>query len=208
MQPNDTKTGMAINNRVVFQLVLEAAIPLAGFFLWNWSLYFIVLFYILDLFSREIVTHFKAKRRLKHNPVESKKTWVTQGALSLILLGFSLVLIHFFFFLYQPEMNQIMEAKEFWMYEDLGIKQGYFLLPLVALTAFAQYRQEFIFTARYKTVQLKQIWSEHLRTRFALLAGIGLGIGICQLLPNLTEVFYVFTIIVLSSLYNFKFRKI
>lgn len=202
---------MAINKRVVFQLVLEAVIPLAGFFLWNWSLYFIVLFYVLDLFSREIVTHFKAKKIWKHNGGngdESKKKWITQGVLSLILLGFSLALIHFFFLLYQPDMDQIKEAKAFWMYKDLGIEQGYFLLPLVALTAFAQYRQEFIFTARYKTVQLKQIWSEHLRTRFALLAGIGLGIGICQLLPNLTEAFYVFAIIVFSSLYNFSFRKI
>lgn len=190
------------------QIVLEAIIPLAGFFLWSWSLFFLVLFYILDLLARETVTHLKAKKRLNYDPRDSKPLWIKQGVISFSLLAVAVLLMMFFFMSYKTDIDLIVEILAFWNYEDLGIEQGYFLLPLVAITAYAQYKQEFLFPARFKTAQMKEIWSNHLRTRFALLAGIGLAIGLDQLIPGLPEHFFVLSIIVLSSLYNWRFRTI
>ena len=47
------------------QILGDAVIPLLGFFVWNWNIYFILLFYLLDLLVKEVVIHFKSNRIVK-----------------------------------------------------------------------------------------------------------------------------------------------
>ena len=69
------------------QLVSEALIPLLGFFLWEWSLYFILLFYFIDLFIDEVIMHVKSKKiESFHFNKLYKKQWVLFGILSSVLL--------------------------------------------------------------------------------------------------------------------------
>jgi len=66
-------------------LVSDALIPLLGLFVWNWSLYFILLFYLLDLLAREVLTHVKTKGIYKAQGLQKKQKWVRNGLLSGIL---------------------------------------------------------------------------------------------------------------------------
>ena len=57
---------MKLNPKII-QVAADAAIPLMGFFLWDWSLYFILLFYLLDLLASEIIAHLSARKIREYN---------------------------------------------------------------------------------------------------------------------------------------------
>ena len=55
---------MRVNQKYV-QSFGDALIPILGYFFWNWNLYFIVLFYLLDLIASEVFMYFKSKKILQ-----------------------------------------------------------------------------------------------------------------------------------------------
>ena len=52
---------MRINPKYI-QLVGDAIIPILGFFFWDWNLYFILLFYFLDMLTKEVLLHLKSNK--------------------------------------------------------------------------------------------------------------------------------------------------
>ena len=48
--------------QLYIQILSNLLIPVLGFWLWNWNLYFIVLFYVLDILSSEVVVYLKSKK--------------------------------------------------------------------------------------------------------------------------------------------------
>lgn len=181
------------------QIAMEAVIPLAGFFAWDWSLYFILLFYILDLLASEMTMHLKSRQIAKHHGGTNSKEWMMYGVGGFLLLAAVLAGIHVMMFMYHPEIQFILEISAFWEYEEMGIQQGYLLMPLVFLLSFQQYRFEFMLPARYRQIDIKTLWKPHYLALGIMLAGCALAI-LLNALVALPEIAYVLAIVVFSLL--------
>ena len=65
-----------MNQRVKYvQLFTEALIPLLGFFMWDWGLYFILLFYFIDITTDEVFSHLKSKKIVAFKMIR-KNEWI------------------------------------------------------------------------------------------------------------------------------------
>lgn len=181
------------------QLAGDALIPLMGFFLWNWSLYFIVLFYLADLVIDEVFTNLKAGKIKEYN--DNKRSSAYWKYSSLFLLAVAVFLIHLALSLFHPGIDFPKEIIAFWNYRDMGIEQGYILLPLLILIAYQRYKVEFLMPARYRDLELNQFWKKHLRSYLALIAGVGLAIGSTVIYP-FPDIVLLFGIILGSTGYQ------
>lgn len=188
-----------MNKRILYiQILLEAALPILGFFMWNWSLYFILLFYLFDLLANELTVQLKAFQINKYHGGRSRIDWLKNAIVSLAILGISVLFIHIGMRLEHPEIDFIKEAIAFWTYEELGIQQGYLFLPLVFYMAYQEYKMLFLMPARYRTVSMKELWKSHNYNRVLLLLGSVLGCVILYVTP-LPEIAVVLSIIVAVS---------
>lgn len=183
------------------QIALEATIPLAGFFAWNWSLYFILLFYIIDLLAGELSMHLKSRQIAKYHGGKSVNEWVGYGALGFVLLISLLTGIHLMIALYHPGIDFGKEISAFWSYEEMGIQQGYLLTPLVFLMSFQQYRFEFMLPARYRTTEMKALWKPHYLAFVLMLTGCILAL-LLNLIVQLPELAYVLAIVAASAAFS------
>jgi hypothetical protein len=135
------------------QILGELAIPLLGFFLWNWSLYFILLFYMIEnLFA----VYFKLEtfRRFKFL-VEKRESAINYKKLSIFITFWliEVVLIHLFLFLTNPSIQFGKEVVDFFMYEDMVIPQGILLIPLLYFASVMKMKQDI----KTLTIKIKSI---------------------------------------------------
>jgi len=185
------------------QLVFEAIIPLAGYFLWDWSLYFILLFYFIDIFVSEVIVHLKSSKVTRdHGNRENRKAWIRNGFFSATLLLLCLVIIHFAMVQIAVGIDFKNEFIAFWTYEELGVQQGYLLVPLVAFAGYQQYKMEFLIPAKYRNTMVPAIWSPHIQALIIIMAFAGLCVGIAQLVI-FPEIVYVLGIVLLSGAYRY-----
>lgn len=190
---------MRINPKII-QVAGDAIIPLAGYFWWEWNLYFILLFYLLDYISNEIFLHLKSKkiRVFQNTPVE---IWVKNAIISSFLLIFSVLCVHFAMLRISPGIQFTDELLRFWKYKDLGMEQGYILIPLIFLVGFQRYKMEFVATAQFKKVQMKELWKQHITVHFVILAFSCTVIGLSTF-SVFSEIFYISALIVSSSIFQ------
>lgn len=186
------------------QVVMEALIPVLGYFLWDWTLYFILLFYLLDVFSDLIFNNVKCYRIIKENS-ESSAFWFNRSVFATLLLGVSIVLLHFALFHMDPARKFTQELMAFWTYEDMGIQQGYFLIPLVFFASFQQYKLEFLMPARYKSLQVMHVWQPVFRAYLFILVGTLL-VLLSTFFIVLDELVYIALIVLLTTAYKLYFR--
>lgn len=158
------------------QLVGDALIPLLGYFLWDWNLYFIVLFYMADMIINEVVIFYKARKIAEFDPKEN--SFVPKFLISVLLFTISLLLIHLTMKLYEPEISFAKEITLFWTYKDMGMQQGYILIPLLVLLSVQRYKLEFLMTAKYRSIKQVRLWRSHYRAYLFLIGGVGLTMGI------------------------------
>lgn len=182
------------------QLVGDALIPLAGVFFFDWSLYFILLFYCLDLIASEVVSHLKSKKTVEFNGI-SKKPWLVSGVKSALLLIVSLASIHVAVYAIHPEMNFQQAFIEFMSYEEMGIAQGYILIPFVAFAAYQLYRMDFLMPAKYRTIDLQEIWKPHTTALIIIILAAYITVGVSQLIV-FSDLVYVLSIVGVSSMYQ------
>ncbi len=193
---------MKLNAKFI-QVAADAAIPLMGFFLWEWNIYFILLFYLLDLFATEIIAHLSA-RKIKEYQAK-KQLGLKQALISLALFMVSLFVVHVFVAAAVPGIDFKKEALAFWSYEDMGIAQGYMLIPLILFVAIQRYRMEFLMRGKYRTIQLSLFWKAHFRMYFMLIGGVGIALGLALLLA-LPDLVYVLAAISSTTLYTLYFK--
>jgi hypothetical protein len=189
------------------QIIGDAVIPLLGFFVWNWNIYFILLFYLLDLLVKEVVMNFKSNRIVKFQSEiglnnNSSKNELKFRFLSSILLIFSLFVIHFALVVKDNEFNLLKELIDFWNYKDMGFAQGYILIPLLIVMGFMQYKNEFILPKLYENQSLNFIWKKHIKALIVLLSFSSLTFGILQFV-KINDLILVLGVIGISSIYQF-----
>jgi hypothetical protein len=119
----------------ISSLIGDIGIPIIGFFFWNWSIYFICLFFLLDQLSREvsgIVRMQNVRERIK----------LTKRAYFLNSLSFLMCFIsaHIYVLNLHPEINFLHEINAFFWYKDMGIAQGFILLPIVVFSERMRYK--------------------------------------------------------------------
>lgn len=182
------------------QLIGDAIIPLAGAFFFDWSLYFILIFYCIDLLASEVILHLKSKKTVEFRGI-NKKGWRQYGVKSGLLLTLALVLIHLGVFFIQSGIDFQNELIEFMAYEEMGIQQGYILVPLIAFSAYQLYRMTFLMPARFRTITLDEIWHPHLISLLIIIGFSGLVIGLSQLIV-FPELVYILAIVAISSAYQ------
>ena len=103
-----------------------------------------------------------------------------------------------------PSIDFWNEIINFWNYEEMGIKQGYILVPLVLFVAFQQYKMTFLMQAKFRTTSVQEIWKKHLHAIYILIGFTGLVLGI-SLFVTLPEVVYVLGIVLFTTLYKWRF---
>jgi hypothetical protein len=162
---------MNFNLRLV-QVFSDALIPVLGYLFWEWDLFFIVLYYLLDLIVSEIFMHFKSRtiRLTQGGGMMQPAVYIITG---IGIIATVLFLLRVFMLNLHPSMNLVSETIEFWQYKDLGIQQGYILLPLLAIVGYQRYKTEFIKPGRHKKQSLREIWTEHFRDLLLLLGCTG-----------------------------------
>jgi len=187
------------------QLLFEALIPVLGFFVWDWSLYFILLFYFIDVLTGEFIVHLKSKKIVAVQGPQQKSSWRSKGAMSFMLLAVSFALVHFAVWSIHPKIDFVQQIVDFWTYTELGVQQGYILLPMVALLGYQQYKMEFLIKGKDRTTELPVVWQKHISTLLAFLGFSGVVLGLSQFIV-FHEVVYVLAIVIATGAYNFVFR--
>lgn len=163
---------MNFNLRLI-QVLSDALIPVLGYLFWDWDLFFILLYYLLDLLISEIFMCFKSRSISSIRGLRIRET-LAYFIVGMIIVSSILLLLRIFMLNLHPEINLIAETVEFWRYKDLGIEQGYILLPLLILVGYQRYKTEFIKSELHKKTSLKELWVLHYRELLRLLGYTGL----------------------------------
>ena len=187
------------------QLVADAVIPLAGILFWDWGLYFILLFYFLDMIASEVITHLKSKKTIEFSGI-GQKLRTSYGFQSAIFLSITLLAVHAAMYFIDPAINFKTEIFAFWTYEELGIQQGYVLTPLVAFGAYQQYKMSFFMIGQFQKVTQNEIWNPHIKAYLVIIGAAGIAIGLAQVV-DIPEMVYVLLIVVASTTYQLLFNK-
>ncbi len=193
---------MNLKQSAIFQTVLEAALPLAGYFYWHWDTSFILLFYLLDWILFLAINSVKAKKRFAYSGLVTEK----KHALRTLLLGSAFLFATCFIVilnmqLLQPSFHFTNRVIAFLMYEDIGIAQGYVLLPLLLLNGISVYKQQFIRPELYKYLTMGQLINESSKQGLLLLACAGLFFGV-SLFMQLPEEILLFSTIIGTTGYR------
>ena len=187
------------------QIIGDAVIPVLGFLWWNWNVYFIILFYFLDILVKEVVLHFKSKKinsfGKENHQTDQTIDWIKLGGISLVLIGITVFIVQKIMPFILPAFNAIDELSKFWNYKDMGIEQGYILVPLVILMGYLQYKNEFILPKIYEKITISHLWKKHLKAYIVLLAFTAFTFGLVQFI-SISEGILVIGIITLSSAYQ------
>lgn len=190
-----------LKRQLYIQLFSNLIIPVLGFWVWKWSLYFILLFYILDIISSEIVNYLKI-RKIKSVQSSVNVPTKTYRNVSFLFLILIIAEINIGMVLYQPTLNFKHEIWNFLAYKEMGIPQGFVLIPLVAMMAYTSYKVEFLSLGLFRVMQEKPTWKEHLKERFLL-------VSFCAILTliasgyQLPEWIVLTVILVVTSGYNY-----
>ena len=190
---------MRINPKII-QVAGDALIPLAGYFWWEWNLYYILLFYLLDYISNEIFLHVKSKK-IQSTQNTPPIIWIKNAIISSFLLLFSVLCVHFAMLFISPGIQFTDELLRFWKYKDLGIEQGYILVPLIFLVGFQRYKMEFVATTQFKNIPMKELWKQHIIGHFAILAFSCTVIGLSAF-TVFPEIVCISALIVASSIFQ------
>lgn len=177
----------------------EAAIPLIGLLLFDWGLYFILLFYFIDLLAAEVFSYIKVNKTIRYQrlkfPFSARQgRLLINTSLVLLILVFSHVAVYFI----APNIHFLSELIQFVQYEEAGIPipQGYLLVPLVVLGNFQQYKLTFIRSNAYKIVSWKNLILSRRKHLYIALLGcfIGILLGIFFFIPEYIYILFIVSI--------------
>lgn len=172
--------------------ISEGVIPLLGYFLWDWGPHFIFLFCFLDWIAKELLIHFQTRKIVQTiggNPNKIRQ----QSFLSGVLLLASILLIEALFAIRNTNFSFTQEFWEFLSYEDLGLPQGYLLLPLIVFSVWMEYTMIFKKQKLYLKIDPNRLWFEHNKANVSILSLAAIGVGISGLIriPDLLFVLVV-----------------
>lgn len=168
-----------LNKQKEIQAISETLLPLLGFFFFDWGLYFILLYYFIDLFANELFLQLKINKIKSFNPkIINLKKQIGQLLLHLLLILLIILGASFGAQQITPTLNFQNEIISFLAYEEAGIPipQGYIILPLVLLGNYQLYKMNFLMRGLYRVIQPIQLYQS--RRRALIIGVIGCVLGI------------------------------
>lgn len=162
----------------VFQLITEATIPLYGIFIADWSFSFLIYFFLFDLIFYVILECIKIQKATKY---QTNKAFNIVKFLPLIIL--SLVTIAMVFIVRENiETSTITESfSTFFFQKEMGIPQGFLLLPLLFLTGFQHYKLVFVKQAIFTSVAISSLQTACRNNLLLLLASMGIALFLFEI---------------------------
>ena len=150
-------------------------------------------------------SHIWSQRKLLSLKWVVKNEWIKLGVFSGFILFLSIFIIHLSTLSLFPHIDFIQQAINFWTYEELGVQQGYILVPILAFGGYQQYKMNFILQKKFRTKSIKGLWQAKIQASVVQIAFAGLVIGLSQfkLFP---EWMYVIGIVVFVSLYQLRYK--
>ena len=137
----------------IASLLGDILIPILGFFLWNWSIYFICLFFLLDQLSREV--SLWVRMHYVKNQLQISRRSYTLNLLIFIAFFF---MVHWYNFRLHPSINFAHEMNSFFWYKDSGIAQGFILFPLVIISERMRFKMNM---KQFSTEMHLKSWQNH-----------------------------------------------
>lgn len=142
---------MTPKKAILFQTLLEGLIPILGYFYWNWDASFILLFYLIDWILFWVLTLLKARKRIQFSRNIPEKQLASKhlGIAFLCILSTSLAV---FYILPNIHINFLWTERiwAFLSYSDMGIQQGFVLIPLMVLSGYLTYKQQFLLPQQFR----------------------------------------------------------
>ena len=165
-------------------LIGYVALPLIGFFFWDWGFYFIALYFLIDQFAKQV---FLLPRLVSAQVILPQKAIIFTK--SLLLFLFQIMMILLINYQLDPHFNLFQESINFIMYKDMGIQQGFILVPLLFTAEWLKLKTD---NKVIKSTEIKRFKINHvLKQAQILLSILGLLLGIINftLIPELLVVF-------------------
>ena len=175
-------------------LIGDVALPLIGFFFWDWGFYFIALYFLIDQFAKQV---FLLPRLVSAQVILPQKAIIFTK--SLLLFLFQIMMILLINYQLDPNFNLFQESINFIMYKDMGIQQGFILVPLLFTAEWLKLKTD---NKVIKSTEIKRFKINHvLKQAQILLSILGLLLGIINftLIPELLVVFIFLTGIGLTA---------
>jgi hypothetical protein len=176
-------------------LIGDVALPLMGYFFWDWNLYFILLFFMLDQLARVVFLHWRMKLT-ELSSTEKRNQIIKAGFLFLS----EVIIIHIVIFFQNPSIHFLEEFSRFFHYKDMGIEQGYILFPLVFFGEWMRINNEL----KLNIVDQKQLalLAKSLKNAFVRIAFFALILGVLSFIL-LPESFIIFPFLAVVTLLVF-----
>jgi hypothetical protein len=181
------------------QIISDLALPLFGYYFWDWNIYFILFFYVLDVLVSTGFTFVKTK---KINSFRGTNEYPWKHII-LIFSGYiiSFYLVYFLIFLIYPATNLTLEIRNFLLHKELGLPQGVLLLPLLIYGGYMYYKMSFLMPRTFERVSVSSLWHEHLKLFLVIVGVIALLLGISTWVV-FSDWVYVWGIVVGSTFYR------
>lgn len=183
----------------------DLIIPLLGYFIWNWSLFFIVFFLLLDLIVFTILSFLK-DQKVQRFKIQSYQFPIQQLGITLGLFLITLAVMNQGFVWHTSDFNIAQATLDFLATKEMGIPQGMLLIPLIALGSYMQFKTQFILNRVYERTSVQAIWKIQHQTNIAVLAATILLVALVYFL-KLPDWLYLLLIAGGSMSYRFAVRS-
>lgn len=195
-----------LKNQRTIQAISETLIPLLGFFFFDWGLYFILLYYCIDLIFTALFTQIKARKIYTYAANQAQKsTWIKNSILSVALVVALIVGIHLVIPAIVQDIDFKSEIRAFLSYTEAGIpiSQGYIIFPLVFLGNYQLYKMNFLMRAQFRMYSIAQLFRKHIAALMIGIIGCGLALVFAYTL-HLNEVIYLVLIVIVKLIIDLR----
>lgn len=166
---------MTPKKAILFQTLIEGLLPVLGYFYWSWDASFILLFYLIDWILFWVLSLLKARKRIQYSEnVPEKQLAVKHLSIAfLCILSTSFAVFHVL-----PNIHSNFSWWEriwaFLSYSDMGIQQGFVLIPLLILNGYLIYKQQFLTPQLFRKYPVNYFTRESVKQGLLLSVVFGL----------------------------------
>lgn len=187
---------MTPQKAIIFQTCIEALLPILGYFYWSWDASFILMFFLIDWLLYWVLTLFKARKRIDFSGNETEKQIATRHLAIAFLCILSTSLAVFFTLPnMHPDFSWTERIWAFLSYSDMGIQQGFILIPLMTLSGYLTYKQQFLLPQLFRKYPVSQFTRESVKQGIILSLAFGITLLISRFIHIPDEVLLFGTVL-------------
>lgn len=181
------------------RIIFSALILLLGYFAWGWSVHFLFCFTYLDWLTQEVATISKGEKIRKTMGGTPKRRY---ALISPALMLSSILLLETFFSMHHLERPLAEEWKAFLLLEDVGIPQGFILLPLLIFAVYMDYKLVFLKHKLYLRFTFSSHWEPHFQMQVARVMLVAL-LGIVAVFTSIPEIVMMIGLLLAPLIWEF-----